>query len=206
MAVELILWGSAPTLADFPPGPTHGDPDQMSGRGRMCGVAELTEKSGTAATENPYRFVGGTYDRTTGYLKYGQRWYDPTTGRFTTQDPLTFLANPAQGNRYAYAGPNPVNNIGPTGKRFLEAVSSALDAKSLGEAAGAAENSEWGDLAGVAAGALAGAVTEATCGTAAAAISLPTAGVGGVLVGAGCLELGEFVGSQVEGAVSEKMA
>ncbi|MGW7318257.1 RHS repeat domain-containing protein [Streptomyces sp. NPDC054865] len=78
--------------------------------------AAQTVKAGTAATENPYRFVGGTYDRTTGYLKYGQRWYDPTTGRFTTQDPLTFLADPAQGNRYAYAADNPVNNIDPTGR------------------------------------------------------------------------------------------
>ncbi|WUW01651.1 hypothetical protein OG285_37730 (plasmid) [Streptomyces sp. NBC_01471] len=49
--------------------------------------AQTDQASGTAAIQNPYRYVGGTYDRTTGYIKYGQRWYDPTTGRFTTQTP-----------------------------------------------------------------------------------------------------------------------
>ncbi|MDT9684999.1 RHS repeat-associated core domain-containing protein [Streptomyces sp. TRM76323] len=79
------------------------------------GAVRTTKETGTAAAQNPYRFVGGTYDRTTGYVKYGQRWYDPAIGRFTTQDPLTFLADPAQGNRYAYAAGDPINNTDPTG-------------------------------------------------------------------------------------------
>ncbi|MFD3872143.1 RHS repeat-associated core domain-containing protein [Streptomyces sp. NPDC058623] len=94
-----------------PGGRDHGQGDALAprarpGRGRQGGPAvegghhhrptgraydqygaARTAKSGTAATENPYRFIGGTYDRTTGYLEYGQRWYDPATGRFTTQDP-----------------------------------------------------------------------------------------------------------------------
>ncbi|MER7765013.1 RHS repeat-associated core domain-containing protein [Streptomyces sp. NPDC097619] len=115
--------------------------------------AAQTVKSGTAATENPYRFVGGTYDRTTGYLKYGQRWYDPTTGRFTSQDPLTFLADPAQGNRYAYAGADPVNNIDPTGRALLDALGPAGDLIQAGSHLLEGDTQAlWGDLAGLVAG------------------------------------------------------
>ena len=75
-----------------------------------------TTASGSAAGQNPYRFAPGSiYDRTTSMLKYGQRWYDPTTGRFTQQDSLTHFADPQQGNRYAYAGDDPVNETDPTG-------------------------------------------------------------------------------------------
>ena len=83
-----------------------------------------TTASGSAAGQNPYRFAPGSlYDRTTSMLKYGQRWYDPTTGRFTQQDTLTHLADPQQGNRYAYAGDDPINNTDPTGNNlFSEAV------------------------------------------------------------------------------------
>ncbi|MFJ1585643.1 RHS repeat-associated core domain-containing protein, partial [Streptomyces sp. NPDC088197] len=54
-----------------------------------------------------------------GWIKYGQRWYNPTTGRFTSQDAHSFLADPAQGNRYAYAGDDPINNTDPTGNESL---------------------------------------------------------------------------------------
>ncbi|MET9221541.1 RHS repeat-associated core domain-containing protein [Streptomyces sp. NPDC003300] len=80
------------------------------------GAYQTTTATGSAAAQNPYRFVGGTYDRTTGWIKYGQRWYNPTTGRFTSQDAHSFLADPAQGNRYAYAGDDPINNVDPTGE------------------------------------------------------------------------------------------
>ena len=82
-----------------------------------------TTAGGSAAGQNPYRFApGGLYDRTTGMLKYGQRWYQPTTGRFTQQDSTTHLADPRQGNKYAYAGDDPINNTDPTGASFLSAV------------------------------------------------------------------------------------
>ncbi|MFE9250230.1 RHS repeat-associated core domain-containing protein [Streptomyces sp. NPDC007088] len=80
------------------------------------GAVQIDKPTGTAAVQNPYRFVGGTYDRTTGYVKFGRRWYDPTTGRFTTQDQYSFLGDPARGNRYAYAGGDPINNTDPNGQ------------------------------------------------------------------------------------------
>ena len=81
-----------------------------------------TTAAGSAAGQNPYRFAPGSlYDRTTSMLKYGQRWYDPTTGRFTQQDSLTHLADPQHGNRYAYAGDDPITNTDPT-RRFALAL------------------------------------------------------------------------------------
>jgi RHS repeat-associated protein len=51
----------------------------------------------------------------TGYTHDGNRWYDTATGAFTTQDTSTHLANPANGNLYAYAADNPTNYIDPAG-------------------------------------------------------------------------------------------
>ncbi|MFJ4415502.1 RHS repeat domain-containing protein [Streptomyces sp. NPDC088925] len=92
------------------------------------GTVQTTKETGTAGAQNPYRFVGGTYDKTTGYVKFGQRWYDPTTGRFTTQDKLSFLANPGEGNRYAYAGSDPVNASDPTGLSTKSCVKASATA------------------------------------------------------------------------------
>lgn len=57
---------------------------------------------------NPLRFTGLATDSTTGLVYARARWYDPTTGRFLTPDPL--------GGGYAYANDNPVNYVDPTGK------------------------------------------------------------------------------------------
>ncbi|TFV55921.1 RHS repeat-associated core domain-containing protein [Geodermatophilus sp. DF01-2] len=73
----------------------------------------------TAAAISPYRFVGGLDDRTTGWIKYGQRYYDPATGRFTQQDPLETLADPTRANRYEYTASNPTNYVDPTGRDFV---------------------------------------------------------------------------------------
>jgi RHS repeat-associated protein len=50
-----------------------------------------------------------------GIVKFGIRWYDPTTGRWTQQDTLDAPLDPANANRYAYAGDDPVNLIDLTG-------------------------------------------------------------------------------------------
>ena len=56
--------------------------------------------SGSAGGQNPYQYAPGSiYDRTTNMLKYGQRWYQPTSGRFTQQDSLTHLNDTSQGNQ-----------------------------------------------------------------------------------------------------------
>ncbi|MFJ4410939.1 RHS repeat domain-containing protein [Streptomyces sp. NPDC088910] len=143
------------------------------------GAYQTTTATGSAAAQNPYRYVGGTYNRTTGWIKYGQRWYNPTTGRFTTQDAHSFLADPAQGNRYAYAGDDPINNTDPTGQFGLSSVTSGL-AKGLdahdwlqagtsllsGDISGAASG-----FASISAGVVAGAVCEAATAPESAGLS-----------------------------------
>ncbi|WP_345075398.1 RHS repeat-associated core domain-containing protein, partial [Paeniglutamicibacter cryotolerans] len=58
----------------------------------------------------------GTQDRTTGWVKYGARWYNPAIGRWTQQDTLDAPLDPANANRYAYAANDPTNNNDPTGR------------------------------------------------------------------------------------------
>ncbi|MEV4509336.1 FG-GAP-like repeat-containing protein [Dactylosporangium sp. NPDC049525] len=65
---------------------------------------------------NTQGFVGGTRDNT-GLNHLGAREYEPTTGRFISDDPTTDFADPGQINGYSYATNNPVTNSDPTGLR-----------------------------------------------------------------------------------------
>jgi RHS repeat-associated protein len=80
------------------------------------GAANLTAGgTGNGYTQNPYLFKGGIQDRATGFVKFGQRWYNPTTGAWTQQDTLDVPLDPANANRYAFAGGDPINGNDPTG-------------------------------------------------------------------------------------------
>jgi RHS repeat-associated protein len=59
------------------------------------------------AVRNPLRFDALASDPTSGLVYDRARFYDPSTGRFLTPDPM--------GGGYAFAGDNPVNNVDPTG-------------------------------------------------------------------------------------------
>jgi RHS repeat-associated protein len=60
-----------------------------------------------------YLWTGRETDSATG-LEYDRaRYYDPTTGRFTSQDPLGFL--PGDANKYRYAGNDSTNFTDPSG-------------------------------------------------------------------------------------------
>nr|WP_156610494.1 RHS repeat-associated core domain-containing protein [Auraticoccus cholistanensis] len=64
----------------------------------------------------PTRHIGSPIqDRTTGWIHYGARYYDPTTGSFTQQDSLDAPLDPLNANRYAYAGNDPINITDPRG-------------------------------------------------------------------------------------------
>jgi RHS repeat-associated protein len=79
----------------------------------------ITAKSGAADADNLLLYTGSLTDtiasNTTGYVHDGSRWYEAATGAFTTEDTSSYLANPADGNRYAYAADNPANYTDPTG-------------------------------------------------------------------------------------------
>jgi RHS repeat-associated protein len=71
------------------------------------------------------KFAGQEYDSNTSLEYMNARYYDPATGRFTSQDPvflslgtgkLAILTNPQTLNSYSYADNNPLIQIDPTGQ------------------------------------------------------------------------------------------
>ena len=83
-----------------------------------------------------YRYTGQELDKETDLYYYGQRYYNPDTGRFTQKDPVLkdgsidanflnkatkeelyeFLSNPQKLNEYSYVLNNPVKYVDPTGE------------------------------------------------------------------------------------------
>ena len=80
----------------------------------------VTASSGSVA--NPWQFAGGYHDASTGLTKFGNRYYDSTTGRWSQEDILSGnLTNPQSLNRFVYAGDDPVNFADPSGNMALGA-------------------------------------------------------------------------------------
>jgi RHS repeat-associated protein len=67
--------------------------------------------SSGGSVDNPFKYVGGYQDSQTGLTKFGTRYYEAATGRWTQLDPSG--SDPG----YQYAGCNPTNNIDPNGYR-----------------------------------------------------------------------------------------
>lgn len=131
------------------------------------GVPTLTDDSGGAGvSQNPYTFAtAGVQDRTTGWVHYGYRYYNPKTGSFTQQDSLDAPLNPLDANRYAYAGNDPINLIDATGQRAC--LKSTLAGAAGGAVTGGLTGAFTGPgaLVGVGAGAAIGGIGgAATCG------------------------------------------
>ena len=64
----------------------------------------------------PWTYAGGYYDSQTGLYKYGIRYYDSTTARWTQRTPIAgSLQETTKANPYAYADDNPVNKVDPGG-------------------------------------------------------------------------------------------
>jgi RHS repeat-associated protein len=75
---------------------------------------QLEGASGTGSSSNPETgFTGAsTPNQTGGFTYLRNRWYDPQSGRFLTQDPIGLAGGV---NLYAYAGNNPVSFSDPFG-------------------------------------------------------------------------------------------
>ncbi len=59
---------------------------------------------------NPWLFAGGYLDSSTSLYKFGIRYYDPSTGRWTQRTPVGgSLQETTKANPYEYAGDDPVN-------------------------------------------------------------------------------------------------
>ncbi|MER8236090.1 LamG-like jellyroll fold domain-containing protein [Streptomyces sp. NPDC094049] len=61
-------------------------------------------------------YQSGWTDNSTGEVNMAARWYQPTTGGFTSRDTWQLDPDPSvQANRYTYANGSPMNGIDPTG-------------------------------------------------------------------------------------------
>ncbi|WP_123814727.1 polymorphic toxin-type HINT domain-containing protein [Myceligenerans xiligouense] len=67
-----------------------------------------------AAPPGDHRFLGAPQDAT-GLVMLGARYYDPTTGRFLSVDPIMDLTSPQQWNAYSYGNNNPNSYTDPDG-------------------------------------------------------------------------------------------
>lgn len=67
---------------------------------------------GDFAASNPFRFSTKYADAETGLVYYGERYYQPQTGRWLSRDPLGEAGGP---NLYAFVGNSPIGHIDPTG-------------------------------------------------------------------------------------------
>jgi RHS repeat-associated protein len=76
--------------------------------------------------DNPYVFQGGVQDRATGTIKFGARWFNPTTGGWTQQDNLNTPLDPGNADRYQYAAGNPINNNDPSGLFSFDSFAKSL--------------------------------------------------------------------------------
>ncbi len=63
-----------------------------------------------------FTYTGKPYDTSTGLYYYGARDYDPTVGRFITQDTWNgTMTNPLSQNRHIYALDNPMRYVDVNG-------------------------------------------------------------------------------------------
>lgn len=80
------------------------------------GVAHTVyDGGGDGTSSNPIVFKAGIQDPAVGLIKFGDRWENPYTGTWTQQDALDSPLDPANANRYAYAGDDPINGSDPAG-------------------------------------------------------------------------------------------
>ncbi len=97
-----------------------------------------TEASGT----DPFRYSGEYYDAESGFIYLRNRYYDPSIGRFITEDPYWNVDNMIYGddngkvpsisaimqscNLYVYCGNNPINRYDPSGNGWVTSALSAV--------------------------------------------------------------------------------
>jgi RHS repeat-associated protein len=73
--------------------------------------------SSTGSLVNSFRYTGREFDSETGLYYYRARLYDPTAGRFISEDSLRFRAGV---NYYRFVSNNPVNLTDPMGQYQLK--------------------------------------------------------------------------------------
>ena len=153
-----------------------------------------------------YGFTGREYDSSTGLQYNRARYYDPSTGRWISQDPLGMAAGDT--NLYRYVGNSPTNLTDPTGRIWSWGLAAGGAAIGVGTyligSALTGNQITWGGAAGAAAaGFVAGSVVGLLAGD-------PTAGAAALtfsqFVGIGAAAGGSagFVGSVVQQGIDNR--
>ena len=101
----------------------------------------------------PFSFAGGVIDSDTKLIRFGYRYYDTYSSKWTSKDPIDF--NGKDINLYNYVLNDPVNLIDPIGLSPLKWFGKAKGAKSAIEGVGEVNNAfekrdecnKWRDLA-----------------------------------------------------------
>ena len=86
---------------------------------------EVKDEDHAAIAElNPFRYRSYYYDKETHLYYLNTRYYDPETGRFISQDDVSYLdPEHINGlNLFAYCGNNPVMNVDPNGTFAITAL------------------------------------------------------------------------------------
>ena len=140
----------------------------------------LTADTGTQANYNPIGYDGGTYTVSNLTIRFGARWYHPSTGQWTQADPAGHpITDPSQANPYTFAGNNPVNNADRSGQSLWSDIGSTLDSAWQGAEAGGTIGGTGGALIGCGLGIEGGPAGCLAGGVALGGIGL----VGGSLIG-----------------------
>lgn len=84
-----------------------GDGQTVSDRYGYDPFGSTTYK--TVSVANPFGYIGG-YTDPTGMIKFGARYYDPATARWSQLDPVADSRS-----SYVYAAADPINQVDPTG-------------------------------------------------------------------------------------------
>jgi RHS repeat-associated protein len=82
-----------------------GTPSQIQ-RFSAFGQQQTLPGTTSATTTNRLMYTGRELDDDSGLYYYRARWYDPSTGRFISEDPIGFQGGV---NLYGYVGNNPLN-------------------------------------------------------------------------------------------------
>ena len=81
--------------------------------GQVTSVTDAQTGATLAEASTRYPYTGREWEADLALYYYRARWYDPTTGRFVSQDPIGFQAGDA--NLYRYVGNSVLNANDPSG-------------------------------------------------------------------------------------------